>query len=112
MNAYLFKKLILFVFFLLPVCVYANSSTDIVPRPVTNVLPNVLYTDDCVDAANIEATHIGIASIISTWGTKETMCPQGYVTRRMKVYVAVGLGSGESDWKFNCCRTRVTYDQE
>lgn len=110
MKAYLFKSLSFFIFLLLPLYAFANDSTDIVPKKVTVVQPKVVYTDECLDADNIKAAHTPL--FISTWGTKETNCPAGYVARNMKVYVAVSptFNSGEWNWQMRCCKTKVAYD--
>lgn len=108
MKAYLFKLLSFFIFLLLPVYALANDSTDIVPHKVTNVQPTVVFTNDCLDADNIKAHHTSF--YVATYGEKETNCPAGYMARKMKVYVAVGLNFGEWNWKLQCCKTKVVYD--
>jgi hypothetical protein len=87
----------------------SSDATSVKPVLASTASPSVVYTDDCEDAPNIKAVIIGGSG--GTLGEKESSCKRGYVPKAFKVYVGVGFGTqfGEMNWRYKCCKTKVTY---
>lgn len=92
----------------LPMQVFAGDSSQLGPQTMTPVVPHVSYTNDCRPAPNVKADQVS-SLYTATYGEQSSMCPAGYLPRTMKIYVAVGLNSGEWNWRLDCCKTKVSY---
>lgn len=87
----------------------AHDSTQVRPIQSTPVLPQAYPNlNDCIEAKNIKA--ILVSNNGGTWGWKQSNCPAGYMSYGLKSYVGLGLGSGEFNWHYYCCRITVGYD--
>lgn len=88
---------------------YARDSSSVKPVNGVPVMPKAYPdTSDCKDATNIKA--IFVTNNGGTGGWKQSNCPVGYVPYGFKSYVGMGLGSGEFNWHYYCCRMNVGYN--